>query len=334
MRASNRLPAVLLLIAAAGCASRGDPRKNTGPKPPASLVHYVTGDDRDVESAPGGGLILMGGGTDVDAAFEWASARAASGDVVILRTTGADGYNDYLFSDIGGFDSVETMLVTTRMLADDEYVAWRVAHAELIFLAGGEQWTYLDNWKGTALETAIQEALARGAILGGTSAGLAVMGEMAFSAENGTVVSAEALADPYDALVALDTGFLAIPALANVVTDSHFGARDRMGRLIAFVARAATDSLLADPAGLGVDEETALVIAADGEGEVLGAGNVYVVRLPAAPDHCVAGDPLAAAAEVRRLVPGATAAFPGADTAASPYVVVASNGSLQPADPY
>src|SRR5207244_2997527 len=133
-------------------------------------------------------------------------------------------------------------------------------HAELIFLAGGDQWTYVENWKGTPLAAAIQTAVARGAILGGTSAGLAVLGEGVFTAENGSVTSAEALADPYDPLVTLDGAFVALPALANVVTDTHFVVRDRLGRLIAFVARAAQDGLLASPIGIGVDEETALVI--------------------------------------------------------------------------
>ena len=322
-----------LLIVLAGCSGGGD-KRHAPPEPPDALVHYLDGEAADADVTPEGGLILMGGSTDVDAAFEWASARAAGGDVVVLRTTGSDGYNLYLLNDIGGFDSVESMLVTSRALAEDDYVAWRVESAEVIFLAGGDQWTYVANWKDTPLEDAIHAAVARGAILGGTSAGLAVLGELAFSAENGSVTSPEALADPYDPLVILETGFLALPLLGGVVTDSHFGARDRMGRLIAFQARADTDGLATTPIGLGVDEETALVVDASGAGAVLGSGNVYVVSATGAPAHCVQGDPLVHAVEVLRMQPGDTATFPGAVSDGVAYAVLASNGALQPASPY
>lgn len=329
------IPITVLFVAlSTACAARDGKRRDAAPEPPATLTHYVTGEDADADVTPSGGLLLMGGGTDVDAAFEWASQRAAGGDVVILRTSGADGYNDYLFDDIGGFDSVETLLVTSTALASDEYVRWRVEHAEVIFLAGGDQWTYLDAWRDTPLEDALHTAFARGAVLGGTSAGLAVLGELVFSAENGTVTSPEALADPFDPLVALDGGFLALDSLTGVVTDSHFGARDRLGRLISFVARAETGGLLDDPLGVGVDEETALVIDASGAAEVLGNGNVYLVTLGAGSLHCVPGDPLAATADVVKLVPGATATFPGGSAAVAPYAVVASNGALEPASPY
>lgn len=322
-----------LVLSVCGCAAREEGR-HAAPEPPDTLTHYLDGEAADADVTPEGGLILMGGSTDVDAAFEWASARAAGGDVVVLRTTGSDGYNLYLLNDIGGFDSVESMLVTSRALAEAPYVAWRVEQAEVIFLAGGDQWTYVENWKDTPLEDAIHVAVAHGAILGGTSAGLAVLGELVFSAENGSVTSAEALADPYDSLVTLDTGFLALPLLGGVVTDSHFGARDRMGRLIAFVARAATDGTSPNPIGIGVNEETALVIDASGAGSVLGIGNVYVVTAAAAPAHCVAGDPLVYAVDVQRLEPGDTASFPGAASASVAYAVLASNGALQPASPY
>ncbi len=61
----------------------------------------------------------MGGGAEVDAAFTRAAQRAPQGDVLVLRASGADGYQDYLFTEIGGFDSVETLLVDRRALAED-----------------------------------------------------------------------------------------------------------------------------------------------------------------------------------------------------------------------
>ncbi|MEM1033029.1 MAG: hypothetical protein AAGN82_21965 [Myxococcota bacterium] len=112
----------------------------TPPTPPADLERYLTGADADADVTPlGPGLIVMGGGADVDSAFRWQRDRVAGGDVVVLRTSGSDGYNGYLFDDIGGVDSVETLLVTTRTLANDPWVAARITGAEAVFMAGGDK---------------------------------------------------------------------------------------------------------------------------------------------------------------------------------------------------
>lgn len=319
-----------------GCGTSGGSGPDTGPTPPPSLTRYLTGNDADATPVPGGpGLLLMGGGTDVDAAFAWSADLTPGGDVVVLRTSGADGYNDYLFTDIGGIDSVETMLPVTRALADEPYVAWRIEHAELVFLAGGDQATYLAAWKGSALAAAIETAYARGAVVGGTSAGAMVLGELVFSAENGSIVSSEALADPFDARLTLDMEMVSIAPLAGVLIDTHFVARDRMGRLAAFLARAVTDGMAVDPIGIGIDEATALVVGPDGAGEVLGAGPVYVLRGDGTPARCVAGQTLHWLGLPLEGVPaGGAVTLPGATTTITPIALSASNGTLVPANPY
>lgn len=313
------------------------------PPKPAGLVGYLSGADGDADHEPSGpAVVLMGGSTDVDGAFEWWKTYTAGGDLVVLRTSGADGYNDYLYSEIGGCDSVETLLVTSRAWADHEYVAWRIRHAEGIFIAGGNQATYLANWKGTALEDSLRAAYARGAAIGGTSAGCAVLGAFVFSASNGTVYSTEALDNPYNPYMTLEQDFLELPLLAGVVTDSHFAARDRMGRLVAFMARVVQDGWSTDAIGVGVDECTALVIGPTGVGEVLTqsacggqGGAVYVVHSTQPPASCQAGQPLQySGLEVYELTPGASVTFPGAITSAASSALSASGGALSPADPY
>lgn len=306
------------------------------PPPPSDLVHYITGDHEDRVVTPRGpGLILMGGSTDVDDAFIWWRELVARGDVVVLRASGSDGYNDYLYSEIGGVDSVETMLVTDGDLAEDRYVAWTVAHAEGIFIAGGDQAVYMRSWKGTALETAIIDAYDRGAVVGGTSAGLAVLGEFLFAAYEDTVTSDEALANPFDTRVQLDREFLEIPLLARVITDSHFAARDRMGRLIAFMARIIQDGWSDSVIGLGVDERTALVVGPDGSGEVLGTGSVYVVRSNGLPESCEPGHSLEyAGLTLSQVGAGQTIQLPACTTSVSSTQISATGGDTVPADPY
>ncbi len=304
------------------------------PDPPPALTHWIVGDEADLDASPTGpALVLMGGGPDVDEAFEAWQTWIDGGDVVVIRTSGADGYNDYLLS-FGG-DSVETMLVDTLALADDPYVACRIAQAEAVFLAGGDQAEYMTLWKDHGVADALGAAWARGAVLGGTSAGLAVLGEHVFAAYNDTVYSYEALEDPYNFYMTMDHGMLALPLLAGIITDSHFAERDRMGRLVGFLARIVQDGWDADPIGLGVDEATALVVAPDGEGTVIGDGSVYVLRSAGLPLVCTAGEPLTYEdLELVRLDAGDTVTLPAATTAVAASTLSAASGALDPVDPY
>lgn len=313
-------------------ASTGAPDER--PPLPPGLVVYVTGNDGDADVAPAGpGLILMGGGTDVDAAFEWQAPLVAGGDVVVLRASGADGYNDYLFTDIGGVDSVETMLVTDKALAEDPYVAWTLAHAEAVFIAGGDQAVYMTAWKDTPVEAALMQVWARGGVIGGTSAGLAVLGEFVYAAYNDSVIEDEALLDPYNMYMTLDRDFLALPPLVGVVTDSHFTERRRLCRLIGFVARIVEDGWSAAAIGIGIDEQTALVVGPDAVGHVLGVGQVHVLHSEGPPQVCDPGQALEyAGLDWYTLQSGDTLALPqGLPEGIGAQPLSASGGALTPA---
>jgi len=321
--------------ASGGTASGGGSNASV-PEPPAELTRYLTGNDEDADVTPmGPGLILMGGGADVDAAFSWWGDKIAGGDVVVLRASGSDGYNAYLYEDFAAVDSVETMLVTSASLANDDYVAWRVRHAEGVFMAGGDQAEYMTFWKGTALEDAMHEAWSRGAVVGGTSAGCAVLGAFVFAAYNDTVYSDEALEDPYNTYMELDRDFLSWAPLARVITDTHFADRDRFGRLLGFVARIVQDGWSPNPMGIGVDERTALVVDASGMGEVLGSGSVYLMHANGMPQQCQPGLPLEyASLSYHRLQAGDTVSLPDGTTSVTEVKVSASGGVTAPADPY
>lgn len=278
-------------------AHAGGGSSGTGAKPTYSdknYDYYLTGNAADVvlPSAPATPMmVLMGGGTDVDDAFRAmiAKARGSSGqkiDIVIVRASGADGYNPYLYTLDGvnsGVDSVETVVVKTRAGAESAAVSNIVKKADVLFIAGGDQYNYISLWKGTLLETTLKALSARNVPFGGTSAGMSVLGEVDYSAQNGTVTSADALSDPYNRRLTLDNGFLkTLPYLAGTITDPHLVTRDRMGRLVTFVARMIKDGLVTLDAAraIGVDEQTALVI--DGgnasTGTVLGIGAVYFLK--------------------------------------------------------
>ncbi len=273
------------------------------PAKPVKPRSWLTGNAADSPRQPlgGPGLLLMGGSTEVDAGFaQRAFPIANGGDIVILRTSGRDGYNDYLYTLVSGPlkpDSVETLLVDTRDKANSDYTDRAIRQAELIFLAGGDQSTYVNAWQGTRVQDALHYAHARGAVIGGTSAGLAVLGQHVYDPDGvDGVTSAEAMADPYHPFVMLSTGFLRFPILDGVITDSHFHERDRMGRTLAFMARLRQDGIAPSITAVAIDEQTSLFIDRNGRGIVdsnLG-GAVYVIseRTDTVRERVAPGQPL------------------------------------------
>ena len=160
-------------------------------KPGTGVVTYLTGDAADVTTNAIGGLILMGGSTDVDAAIQWFLQRAAGGDVVVIRSSGADGYNQYMY-DMVNVNSVETIMIDSRTKAGLATVAEKIRYAEALFIAGGDQWNYVNYWKNTPTEDAINYLLnTKHVTVGGTSAGLAIMGAAYYSGQTGSVTSAQ-----------------------------------------------------------------------------------------------------------------------------------------------
>ncbi len=271
------------------------------PAKPANLQNWLTGNAADSGKTPvnGPAVMLMGGGADVDASFsQRAFPIANGGDVVILRTSGSNGYNDYLYNLVTGTlkpDSVETLLLDTRDKANTDYADWVIRNAELIFIAGGDQSAYINAWKDTRSEDAIRAAYNRGAVIGGTSAGLAVQGEFIYDPDGVTAATgAEAIANPYRSSMLFSSGFLDLPLMNDIITDSHFAQRDRMGRLFAFMARLRQDNSTVRIIGVGVSENTALFMDHNGRGIVDGSGATYVVeeRTDTQRTQVLSGSPL------------------------------------------
>jgi cyanophycinase len=249
----------------------------------ANLYTYVRiGNAADVSAKTQPGFALMGGGEDLDEAFRWMCSHAGGGDFLILRSHGTDAYNPYV-QKLCRVNSVATLVVSSREAAAIPAVAAIISKAEAIFIAGGDQAQYINFWRGTAMETAINQAIARGVPEGGTSAGLAVQAEYIYSAQNDrpddpNLSSAAALVDPFTRQVALTHGFLKNPLLAGTITDSHFVRRDRMGRLLAMMARILQDPQVKDLKGIGIDQGAAVLLEADGKAKVVGDGAAYFLR--------------------------------------------------------
>lgn len=248
-----------------GSTGGGD---NVAPRRPASLG--VVGDTADVVKTVNGGIVLMGGGTDVDAAFKWMIDRSGGGDVVILRATGTDAYNSYVYA-LGAVNSVETLKIDSRDLANNDTVANIIRNAEMLFIAGGDQSDYMNYWNNTKTGEAINYLLNTKKVpVGGTSAGCAILSGLYYSGENGSVTSTEALQDPFLNTITLhNNDFLKAPGLSQVLSDQHFLTRSREGRTAVFLARMLKDWNIAAKA-IAADERTAVCIDKEGIAKVYG----------------------------------------------------------------
>ena len=242
-----------------------------------SYTSYFTGNQTDTTVIADYGICLMGGSTEDDRAMIWFLEKANGGDILIIRASGSDGYNDYFYEDLEvEVNSVETIVFNNATASSDTYVLQKIANAEAIWMAGGDQSDYVNYWKDTEVEMLLNAHInSKKAVIGGTSAGMAILGSSYFSAENGTVYSSEALEDPYNTYMTFGhNDFLEVPLLENTITDTHFSERDREGRLITFMARM-NNELGSRSFGIACDEYTAVCIDSSGIGAVYGEWPEY-----------------------------------------------------------
>ena len=283
--------------------------------------YYVTGNPADVATPTRPGLVLMGGGADIDECFEWMIDRSGGGDFLVLRTSGTDAYNSYLYemTTPAGIqaDSVATLIIGSREAAFDPFVLDAIAHAEAVWIAGGDQAKHVRCWQGTPVLKAIEAAVARGVPIGGTSSGLDVLGQFLFSSENNTdtmdnLCSADALGDPFHDQITLVRDFLNLPHLEGVILESHFVTSDRMGRLVTFLGRILQNGWPSDGRGIGIQSNTALLVEPDGTATVVAgpdatAPAAYFLRIAKESVVCQSGQPLVARqVTVDQVRPGET----------------------------
>lgn len=259
--------------------------------------YYVAGNPDDVTPETSPAILLAGGSTDVAEAMEWMIEKSGHGDFVVIRCAGTDAYNPWIYKQLGGVDSCETIIFLKDEACTDEFVLDKIRNADALFIAGGNQWDYVRMWKGTPVEDAIHYVRDKGAPIGGTSAGLAVLGEFAFSAERNTIDSEEALGNPYHPRLTLEQDFLTIPNMEDKITDSHFVARDRMGRLVTFLARIVNDGWAETAMGIGIDEKVALGVDEHGDVILFDAcndqtGAAYFLQTSGVPEICLPRTPL------------------------------------------
>ena len=165
-----------------------------------------------------------------------------------------------VFAEIGAPTAFHVPIVT-RDDADLGEHAKAIASCTGVFLTGGDQSRLVSVLSGTASFEAIRVRLVEGAILAGTSAGAS-----AFSTT--MIVGGETVLQVKRDGVRLAPG---LGIITRLIIDQHFSQRERLGRLLAATA------LKPERLGVGIDEDTAIVYYGNGNLEVIGSGQVFVL---------------------------------------------------------
>lgn len=162
--------------------------------------------------------------------------------------------------------------VVHRHEAVDEKALRAVADADAVFFCGGDQLKITAELGGTLVSERIREIYGRGGLVAGTSAGASVMSETMM------------VAGPGVSSFRIGSAALTAPGLGlvkNLIIDQHFAERGRIGRLLGAVAQ--NPKYL----GIGIDENTAVVMERADRLYVIGSGAVYVVDAHEATDSNV-----------------------------------------------
>ncbi|MDQ3805640.1 MAG: cyanophycinase [Acidobacteriota bacterium] len=159
-----------------------------------------------------------------------------------------------------GLDDVQVVDVSTRADAAKPESLAAVENATGLFFTGGDQLHITSLLGGSQMQKLIFRRHERGLVVGGTSAGAAMM-------SNSMLIGGESGENPKLGGVEIGPG---MDLLVGAIIDTHFSQRGRFGRLLTAVAHYPQDL------GLGIDEETAMVVNKT-EFEVLGRGAVTVI---------------------------------------------------------
>jgi cyanophycinase len=255
--------AAALALGAVACASSTSPApSHASPASDASLGH----------------LLIVGGGPIPDAVLDrfvvLAGGRAAR--IVVFPMASEDSEAGVeLATDFRKLGASAERIVLTHEEADTQAAADRLTGVTGVWFGGGDQARLTAALRGTRVEKAIRERYRRGAVVGGTSAGAAVMSTPMITGDEKKPGGDRPLAkDSPDAWVTIARddvvtagGFDLLP---GAIVDQHFVRRRRGNRLLSVVLEHP------DRIGVGIDESTALEVSPDGTWSVLGASVAVV----------------------------------------------------------
>jgi cyanophycinase len=243
-----------------------------------ALLLFGTGGVTRLESqaAPRGHLLIVGGGEQSDDLVRhFVELAGGPGKahiaVVPMASEEAQASGDEKAEQLREFGADAVVLNLTRAEAEDPVVGERFAGITGVWFTGGDQARLAPLLYDTPALAAIQRRYRAGAVIGGTSAGAAIMSDSMLTGNQRRPDSLGYYGDDYPAIargtieVVRGLGFL-----HGAIVDQHFIRRERHNRLLSVILE--RPSLI----GVGIDEGTALEIGGDGKWKVVGASAVVI----------------------------------------------------------
>ncbi|AGX41511.1 cyanophycinase [Clostridium saccharobutylicum] len=157
--------------------------------------------------------------------------------------------------------NIKILDISNRLEAFEQSNADLIKSASLIFFTGGDQLRITSLIGGTSVYDALKEVSQKGTIIVGTSAGASVMSDT-------MIVQGEDEDSPRKCTLKMAPG---LGLIKDVIIDQHFAQRGRIGRLLTGIAQ--NPEVL----GIGIDENTGIVVNKEGIIEVIGEGAVYFI---------------------------------------------------------
>jgi cyanophycinase len=218
-----------------------------------------------------GSLVIVGGGGTPDTVWQ-RFMQLAGGDtarIVQVQTAAANADETDTTSVLRAWwarkpRSVTIFHTTNKERANDPAYVKPLREATGVWFVGGVQSRITDAYLGTLVEKELNALLQRGGVIGGTSAGAAIMTKVMITGGNPEAT--------------LGTGFGFLP---GAIADQHFIRRNRQPRLVGALRK--NPGLI----GFGIDEQTALIVHSGNRLEVLGESLVLAIRIPAAGGEAV-----------------------------------------------
>jgi cyanophycinase len=216
-----------------------------------------------------GTLIIIGGHEDKEGdqkILQEVARRVGSGKLVVSTIATAEpgeSWREYrqIFKKLG-VKRIEHLDVRIREEAFDDKVVRRLDGATAVFFTGGDQLKITSQLGDSPVYQKIQEIYDNGGTIAGTSAGASVMSETMLVSGNGE--------ESHKVGTALGMA-PGLGLIKDAVVDQHFAERGRLGRLLGAITQNPRTL------GIGVDENTALIVEDNERFEVVGDGAVYVL---------------------------------------------------------
>ncbi|WP_297520907.1 cyanophycinase [uncultured Clostridium sp.] len=214
-------------------------------------------------------FIIIGGAEDKNGKkkiLKYVSEQINSDELLLIATVASECPNEAIkeykkiFKSLG-LSNLEELYVNSRNECLDEKKIELVKRAKLIFFTGGDQLRITSILGGTPLYYELKNQFNNGCIYVGTSAGASVVSET-------MVVQGEDDKSPSKCYVNMSKG---LGLIKDIIIDQHFAQRGRIGRLLAMVAQNPENL------GIGIDEDTAIIINSENMLEVIGSGAIYIV---------------------------------------------------------